>query len=167
MINTIKKVVFWTLLIYVGLWILFPMIRWILHWEFISDEIKSQYLHFQYYAIPIAILLTLVRTIDLKLRVRENLITLIVTIGFGVIIHIVFIISLFMNMCTYIDKEVMFQHKKDPNKQIRVREMDCGAVDSSEPVPQIFEVNYFSKYFKSAYKIDTTEIDMGEWERVE
>ncbi len=165
--NTIKKVIFWAAFLYVGLWILFPIFRWILHWEFISDEVKSQYLHFQYYAIPIAILLTLVGTFDFKDPLKEKLTALFVTFGVAFIIHIIAIISFLGSLCAYSDKEVLFQHKKDPDKQIVIREIDCGAFDSSVPIPQIFEVNYFSKHFKSTYKIDTLKMEMGEWERVE
>jgi len=161
--NTIKKVIFWIAIVYVGFWILFPVIRWVLHWEFISEEIKSQYLHFQYYAVPVAILSTLIGTFDFKDPLKEKLMALFVTIGIAGIIHFISIISLFGNMCAYSDKEVLYKHKTDPNKQIEVREMDCGAVDSSEPIPQIFEVTYFSRYFKSAYRIDTTKIDKTKW----
>ena len=75
--------------------------------------------------------------------------------------------TIFMGMCIYTDREVLYKNKENPDRKIIIRDYGCGAFDSSAPSSHIFEVNYFSKYLKTTHKIDTTEIEMGEWEKVE
>lgn len=164
--NTIKRVVFWTSLVYLGIWIIFPIIRKLFHLEFVSNEMKVDYQKFQFYAVPVAILLTLVWTIKPKDLIKEKLYKVSLTLLVIVFLYFITIMTLFMGMCIYTDREVLYQHKENPNRKIMIRNYGCGAFDSSTPSTHVFEVNYFSRYIKSAHKIDTTEIEMWEWERV-
>ena len=165
--NRIKKIIFWTAVVCIGLWLIMPVIRWILDIEFATDSIKSNYKEFMFFVVPIAILLTLLGTIKGKDNgsiIAGKVIGTVVLVA--VTIFIMFM-SIFADMCVWTNREVLYEHKNDSNTKIIVRDFGCGATDSGPPTVAIYKVQYFTDYFIRATKIDTAKIDKKEWIKIE
>ncbi|NOQ72107.1 MAG: hypothetical protein GQ574_08905 [Crocinitomix sp.] len=88
-----------------------------------------------------------------------------VTVAFSIMVGMFF--SFVLDMCVSYDREILYEHKYDPNTKIIVREFGCGATDSGPPSVGIYEVSYFTSYFIRSAKIDTNEIDKSNWLRIQ
>ena len=165
--NQINKIVFWTAVVFIGLWLIMPLIRWLMDLEFATNSFKSNYKEFLFFFIPIAILLTLFGTIknkDKGLIIAGKVIGTIVAAATTVFIMFM---SIFGDMCAWINRQELYEHKNDSNTKIMVRDFGCGATDSSPPTVGIYKVRYFTKYFIRSTKIDTATIDKYKWIRIE
>jgi hypothetical protein len=162
-----RKIVFGIALVFLFLWMISPIVRAVLNLEFASDSFKMDYKQFLFYAVPIAVILTLCGT----LRKLDKIVILLVKIFGTLAIAVIFIgliaISVFGDMCIYTEKEVLFESKTKPDTKIVVREFGCGATDSQGPSESVFEIQYCNDYFIRTRKIDTTKIDRNEWIKVE
>lgn len=144
-----------------------PVLRWIMDLEFATDSIKSNYKEFLFFAIPIAILLTLFGTINDKDKGSKIAGKVIGTsIAAAVTVFIMFM-SIFTDMCVWTNRQVLYENKNDSNTKIIVRDFGCGATDSGPPTVGIYKVRYFTDYFIRSTKIDTAKIDKNEWIKIE
>tara|TARA_R110002072_G_C7652556_1_gene508851 strand:- start:16 stop:516 length:501 start_codon:yes stop_codon:yes gene_type:complete len=165
--NQIKRIIFWTAVVFIGIWLIMPVLRWIMDLEFATDSIKSNYKEFLFFAIPIAILLTLFGTINDKDKGSKIAGKVIGTsIAAAVTVFIMFM-SIFTDMCVWTNRQVLYENKNDSNTKIIVRDFGCGATDSGPPTVGIYKVRYFTDYFIRSTKIDTAKIDKNEWIKIE
>jgi hypothetical protein len=163
----IKKIVFLCALFFIVLWLNMPIIRLILSLEFASDSFYISYKEFLFYAVPIAMLLTLFGTLkssDRKLIIVGKILG---TIAVVFVTILIMIMSMFIDMCGWTDSQVLYKNKNNIDRKIIIREYGCGAYDSDLPNIEVLEVQSFTKYFIRATKIDTTKIDKSEWIKVE
>ena len=144
-----------------------PVIRSIMDIEFATDSIKSDYREFLFFAVPIAILLTLFGTIKDKDKGSKIVGKVIGTIVLAAVTVFVMFMSIFADMCVWTNREVLYEHKNDSNTKIIVRDFGCGATDSGPPTIGIYKVRYFTNYFIRSTKIDTATIDKNEWTKIE
>jgi hypothetical protein len=165
--DKIKKIVFWTAIIFIGLWIVIPLIRMTLDLEFASDSIKSDYKEFLFFAIPIAILLTLFGTINPKDSISNIIGKVIGTIVVAFVTVFIMFMSIFTDMCVWTNQQILYENKNNLNTKIIVRDFGCGATDSGPPAVGVYKVRYFTDYFIRSTKIDTAIIDKDEWIKIE
>lgn len=161
--NKIKKIVFWIAITFIGLWLLMPLLRWILDLEFATDSIKSEYKEFLFFTVPIALLLTLFGTIkskDSRLKVVSKVFGTFVIV---VITVLIMFISIFYDMCSWTNRKILYESKNDLNTKIIARDFGCGATDSRPPRVGVHKVEYFTDYFIHTTEIDTAKIDKDEW----
>ena len=161
----VKKIILLTAITCLGLWIVTPLIREILHLEFASDSIKYNYREFLLFAVPLAMILTLLETLRLNDSMATKIIKSIVTIIIAGWTAFIILISMF-DMCSWTNRQVLYMHKNDSNIKIIVKDFECGATDSGELLTGVYQVQTITKYFIRSTKIDTTEIDKSEWIKV-
>jgi len=164
--NQIKKIFYWTGVVFIGFWLIMPILRLVMDIEFATVSIKSSYKKFLFFAVPIAIILTLFGTEKNKNKTSKiaiKIIGRIIAIGISVFIMIM---SLFIDMCIWTNKEILYVKKNDSNTKIIVREFGCGATDSGPPRVEIYKVKQFTNYFIRCTKIDSSKIDEKEWVKV-
>ena len=137
--------------------------RWILDLEFANDSVKSNYKEFMFVAVPVAILLTLTGTIKFKESIPVILGKVLATTVIAAFVVFLMIASVFSDMCTWTNNEILFEHKTDPNTKIIQREFGCGAVDGGPPTEGIYKVEYLTKYFIRPSLVDTSNINRNEW----
>ena|SRR5690606_32704592 len=161
-----RKIIFWTSLVFLGLAILFPLIRKGLEIQFATDDMKSNYEMFISNAIPLAILLTLFGTIKSEYNLSKTVsivaLTLVISIGS---MYFMFLAA-FSDLCSYTNVKTIYQLKDDPNTKIMIREFGCGAVDSGPPSVGVHRVQYYTKYFIRTSRIDTNQIDKNQWIKI-
>jgi hypothetical protein len=164
--DKIKKVIYWSSISLIVFWFLMPVIRWITKLELANNSLKSNCEGFFFVAIPIAVLLTLVKTIKktdvLSEKVAKTLITIV--IAFCSIVFAFF--SLFTNMCTWTDRDILFQNKSDLREVIIERDFGCGAWGSDPAKSKLFKMIKYGDYFIKTTKIDTSKIDKDEWTKI-
>jgi hypothetical protein len=158
--NKINKIFFWSSLMFLGWWLLMPLIRMSFNLEFATDTIKWNYRQFLFVAVPIVILSTLFGTLKSKepsiYRLSKIIGTIVVSLG-------IIFMSLFTDMCVWSNKQILYRHIHDSKTQIILRDFGCGASDSSPSKKKAFRVQYFTNYFISCTEIDTAKIDINNW----
>jgi len=163
----LNKIVFWSAIVFLGLLLITSIIRSLIGLEFANDSIKSDYQRFILITIPGGILFTLFGTLKSKDRIILKLIKILITgtiAGFSVFI---LFISIAVDMCSWTDKQILYQNINNHNTKIIVREFGCGATDSGQPNIHIQKVQNFTDYFILRKEIDTTCIDKKEWIKIE
>ena len=165
--NQLKKTIFRLVLIFLGFWVLFPIIRWVMNLEFATDSIKMNYKEFLFFAVPIAVILTLFGTIEKEDKGYGITGKIIGTVVVAVATIFIMFISVFADMCTWTNKQILYEHKTDSTTKIMVRDFGCGATDSGPPTVEIHKVRYFTKYFIRTTKVDTAKIDKSEWIKIQ
>ena len=143
-----------------------PLIRYVFNLEFATDDFELQYRHFLFFAVPIAVILTLCGTVKGKDSIPLVTGKLLGTLALAALSVFLMFGSALSSMCTYTNKEVLFEKKDDPNTQIIVREFGCGAVDGGPPVISVHKVNHFTNFFIRSSRIDTSTIDKNNWVKV-
>src|SRR5688572_5969002 len=131
------KLVFWLSLTVLFLCLIVPIIGNILPLELSDDSFKSQMEGFRFFAVPIAILLTLSGTLkrnDTALNLLKIVSTVIIA-GFSIIMLFG---SVLAGMCSWTDNKVLFVNKK--GEKIVLRDYGCGAVDSGSPIYNIVKI---------------------------
>lgn len=53
----------------------------------------------------------------------------------------------FIDMCAWTNKQVLYESKKDSQTKIIVRDFGCGDTDSNPPDIEVFKVRYLTNYF--------------------
>lgn len=148
------------------LWAIMPLIRYVLDIEFATDDFKSSYKEFLFFAVPIALLFTLTGTLKPKDTAGIVILKTLGTVGVAFVIMFIMFMSIFADMCAYYNEDVLYEHKDDPSTQIVVRSFGCGATDSSPASMHVQQLEYFTKYFIRATAIDTATIDKSQWNKV-
>jgi hypothetical protein len=163
--NRVRKIIFIISISFLGLLILFPVIRASTGLEFASDTVESSYHEFIFFAVPIAILFTLFGTLKIKDGIGSVIAVILCTIIGAFLSLFIMVLSIFLNMCNYYDVKILYQHKDSPSKQIVIREFGCGATDSGPPFINVNQIEYFTPYFIHSTKIDTNEMNKSDWIR--
>ena len=164
MIDKIKKTIFWTAIVYIALIFFTLTIAQILPYEFANYKIKSNFYDFIIYGVPVAILLTLIWTIQRENRKIINWSFLTVTVLTSIMSFytIVFLISIF-GFGSWITVSTIYRHKTK-DKVIKEQFFDVGALGYGGQ--RIVEIKPVLKYWILPTEIDTLKINKNEWKLV-
>jgi hypothetical protein len=165
--KTISKIIFRISVLIIGIWIVTPLLRWVFDLEFASSSIKSNYERLLFFAVPIATILSLFGTLrskddDVRISIKI-FVTLLLSLGSIFIMTI----SMFGDMCTWTNKEVLYEQKKDRSTKIIIQDFGCGATDTQPPTTGVYKVEEFTKYFIRSVNYDTLNMDKNEWIKIE
>lgn len=77
------------------------------------------------------------------------------------------VVALFAGMCQWTDRATVFTHKYDERKRVIVRDLGCGAWDSSAPVYKTVVVKDVGPWLRTVESIDTKALDVNSWIRAD
>ncbi|MCZ2357684.1 MAG: hypothetical protein LC115_13505 [Bacteroidia bacterium] len=155
--QVIKKTIFWTAISFIGLAIFSLTIGQILPYEFADYKIMHKFYDVIMQGLPVAILLTLFKTIKQKKTKTQNLTLLGVTIltsvlSFFVMVNLIFRFA-FGDWTTV---TTIYRHKTE-NNEIKEQWFDVGALGYGGK--RIVEIKPILKYWILPTEIDTTTIN--------
>jgi hypothetical protein len=132
-----------------------------------TDELETSFEGFRFYGIPVCILMTLFGTIRPNESTETLSIKVILTGIFSVISFVCLVGVLFSDMCTSSYHRVLFEEKVNTSHKIVERNFGCGATDSSPAPVSVFELWEVTPLFIWVEKVDTSQMDLNEWNRIE
>lgn len=162
--RVISNILFYLSIAVLVFWIVAAVVINVCDLEFIHDDHLNKYLFVRFYSIPVAILLTLFRTLRDSTSIIEIIAIVLITLFVSYCSYMLVIIGLFANMCGFVPHQTLFDHKHNPNKKIIACTHDCGALDSS-PTDLTCIVSPVTSIFKRISPIDTTQLDESVWIR--
>ncbi len=162
----LSKIVSWTSIVLLSIWILTPIFGTFLPLEFSNNHYEYIYDSIRFFGIPIAIFLLLLGTIK-----KEDTSRIIVTKAFtaiGISAFAVFIMfmTVFAGMCDTTTHKVFFENKQRPSTKIVQRSFGCGATDSSPATMKVSQIREITPYLIWVTSVDTNQIDKSEWNRI-
>jgi hypothetical protein len=161
MIQVIRKTVFWTALVFIGLTIFALTVGLILPFEFADYKIMHKFYETITQGLPIAILLTLFGTLKCEKTKARNWTFLGVTV-LSSIISFFIMVSLFFTIGfgAWTTLTTIYRHKTE-DKVIKEQILDIGALGYGGR--RTVEIKPVLKYWILPTKIDTTTINKNEW----
>lgn len=160
----IKKIIFWTALVFIGLTIFTLTVGQILPYEFADYKIMHKFYDIIMQGLPIAILLTLFGTFKRKKTKAQNLTFLALTVLSSIISFFIVVSLMFkIGFGAWTTVSTIYRHKTE-NKVIKEQLYDVGALGYGGQ--RIVEIKPVLKYWILPTKIDTMKINKNEWEFV-
>lgn len=107
----------------------------------------------------------------IRIRAADAAAVMAIKIGGAIVLPIVFMFFLGLagfasGMCVWSEHRTLFVHVSDPDHRIVVRDLGCGATDSSPPVFKVVEMKSLTGLFTYVEKVDTSAIDRTQWQQV-
>jgi len=135
--------------------------------EVTSNNFKNSFDKIRSFGLPMAILLTLFGTLKPQDSKKDKNTKIVLT--FSVFLISVFILKIivFAKMCGWTDNQTLFYNINDKSTKIILRDFDCGALDSGDPVYKVCKIKNIFPNLIWVRNIDTTEIDRKVWLRVD
>ena len=162
------KIVRWTSVIFLCLWLLLPILGLFIPLEFVNNSRSEEiYIMIRFCGFPIAAVLSVLTWIKSKDTSYIVVGKIILAVCVAVVSWGVSVIALLGGVCGYITDNVFFENKQKPSIKIVQRHYDCGAFDSDYPTYKIFKIKEITSDFIWATEIDTNKIDKNEWIRIE
>ena len=164
--NSIIKFTYYTSIFLIAIWLLRRFVFWVIGLEFANSELEFQYLYSWVYILPFAVMLTLAKEFMNGKRPKKLAQAILLRVGLSVLSVFIVFISLFTNMCGWIEKDVCYLSKHDKGS-VSLMEYSCGAYDSYTGTKRETRmITPLNSYFNWNNKCDTTEIDKEKWQRV-
>jgi len=162
--KTTKNIFFWTATVFIVLTVYSLTIGQIIPYEFANYKLSQNYYDTVMQGFPIAILLTLFRTIKKENTKTKNWIFISMTIltsilSFALMVSFVFNIG-FGSWTTF---ATIYRHKTE-DKVIKEQLYDIGALGYGRH--RIVELKPILKFWVLPTEVDTTKINKNEWEFV-
>jgi hypothetical protein len=165
-VNNIIKLTYYLSIFLIAVWLLRRFVFWFIGLEFADSNFEFQYLYSWVYILPFAIMLTLAKEFEGGKRPKKLVQSILVRVGLSVLSVLIVFISLFTNMCGWLEKDIYYLSKHDSGR-ISLMEYSCGAYDSDTDIEkEIRMITPLNSYFNWANKCDTTTIDKENWQRV-
>lgn len=162
----IQKIAKWTTISFFVIVLFSLTIAQIIPIEFADWKIMHKFYEIIIEGLPIAVLLTLIWTLKKSNTKKRNIITGILTIITAVVILFSSILLIFSyGFGAWINYEIVYEHKENPNRTINEQILDIGAFGYGGK--RIVELKPFLKYWNEVQTIDTTKIETKNWVRVE
>lgn len=164
--HIISRILFWVslvILVFLVLSFAFKDLR--LKWA--NYELETSFEGFRFFGIPVCILMTLFGTIRPDEDSETLSVKIILTGILAVMSFICLVGVIFSDMCSSSYHRVLFEEKENTSHKIVERSFGCGATDSSPAHVSVFELWEVTPLFIWVEKVDTSHIDLKEWNRVE
>jgi hypothetical protein len=115
--------------------------------------------------IPVSILLTLVWTLRKSNSLNRNTTIVLTTlVGFLFSLFLLVFLLFTFGFGSWIDEEVLFKNKEEPEITIRKQVLDVGAFGYGGH--RIIKLEPYFRIWNNATIVDTNEIDKTKWEYV-
>jgi hypothetical protein len=164
--DSILKILWWTGLSAAILIIASTIVLEVTPLEFVEGSSSDGFEMIRFFGAVISVLLINIGSIS-----QGNSVAMIIAkVMFGVFsaVGTAFLFGLILfagGFCRWSDHSVLFVSTSDMNRSIVLRELGCGALDSSGPVYRTFEVKKLNRMFNIVHESDTTEMEPKEWRR--
>lgn len=163
----IRKIIFWIAVIILSISIFSITVAPWLPVEFSDYRIPTHFYFWVVMMFPVAILLTLVRTVK-KERSKGANIAIVVVTAFSSVIGLISIMLLLYSMSlgfgTWINVSVDYRNKENPENSINTQVLDQGALGYK--TKRVVEIKPFTPLFNIVTVIDTTKLDKTQWKYV-
>ena len=157
-----SKIVFRIILVFIAFCIIIPIIGDYFSLEISNDSLKVVLSSIKFFGVPLAVLLTLVKTIKNVDTVLVKVLKVVFT-SFIALISIFYLLVSAFELCNRTTLETLFVNKENENITIVVREFGCGAVDSTPANRDNYKNWKINDYLIRSTPIDTSEIDKTMW----
>jgi len=164
--QTGKKIVFWTSLIFIFVFVIVPGVAEFTPLELTNDKFQNSFEEVRFFGLPIAILLTLFGTLKPKDPTGTKITKFILTICLSLLSVYILWMTIFAGMCRWTDNKILFQNINEKNTKIILRDFGCGAIDSGDPTYKVFKIKSITPSLIWVTTVDTTRIDRQKWQRV-
>jgi hypothetical protein len=155
-------IIFWIAIILLVAWLGLPLIVEVTNLILLDTAFSDFYHKSKVFVVPIAFLLTLVKTLKKGSPLYIQARALFFTIGAAVLSILIFMVSL-SDMCGDTVKKVLFINRQKPTTKIYLREYDCGAVGVGGL--EIVRIDTVAIIFSRVEKVDTAQLDKNDWIR--
>jgi hypothetical protein len=117
------------------------------------------------FVAPVAIILTLFKTLKKKDAPHVEIRKIFLTLGAAFLAFLIYAISAMDFSCTSVNKQVLFVNEHDPSSKIFLREYGCGAWSGAAPKMEVVRVDTILYKFIRTSKVDTITLDRKIWHR--
>ena len=164
--NNILRLTYYLSISTIIIWLVRPMLFWLIGLEFVDSEVEMRYSYSWRFILPAAICLTLSKEYINGRRPKSLIQSILFRIGLSALSVFIVFISLFTNMCDWIEKDVYFESKVNSSK-IALMEYGCGAYDSDpNPKQEIKKIKPLNSIFNLVHECDTTSINLNKWTKI-
>ena len=163
---TLLKVIFWSSVGFIALILVAALLLHTLPLTFATGDDEDMFDRLAFGGLPIAILLTLTKTIK-RTETKSTIVTKTVLTVVAAIIPVLIAFATALGLCTWQTGKTLFNKKDDATTKIVLREFGCGAVDNTAPDCNVVEIKYITSHFMWISAIDTTTMDRTVWSRSE
>lgn len=142
--------------------ILFVLLMALFSLEFKDSDLKFRVYYTMFLLVPVAIILTLSKTLKAANNWRKNLKTSIYTfILAGLFFYGIGPGIMFSSFGAWTNEWILYENKSDSNITINQQIYDVGALGYGSR--RIVKIRPVLKYFKQEVLIDTAELDKNDW----
>jgi hypothetical protein len=164
--NRLLKVTFLLSITTITVWFIRPILFWAIGLDFADSKLELSYVYSWRFILPSAILLTISKEFIDGRRPQNLLKSILIRTVISAFSIFLVVMSLFTNMCGWIEKELYYTSKFDTGK-IVLMEYGCGATDSNpNPKQEIKIIRPINNLFIWVHNCDTTDIDQNEWVKI-
>jgi hypothetical protein len=165
--QTISKIIYWTSLILIFLFVVVPFVGKFTPFEFTNDNFQNSFEQFRFFGLPVVILLTLFGTLKPKNSTTTKTTKIILTICISLLSIFILFATVFAGMCRWTNNKVLFNNINDNTTKIVLRDFGCGATDSGSPTYKVCKIKKVMPSLVWVTDIDTTKIDKQVWQRAD
>jgi hypothetical protein len=161
-LNIILRTIFWLTILFIIVTVYALTLGQSSSYEFADRKMSQQFYDIIMQGLPIAILLTLTRTIKQTNDKSKNIILIFVTIICAVISFFI-MVSLFFSVgfLTIRNDTLLYKHKTNQTKTIITQTIEQGTLGADGH--RIVKLEPFLKFWNKTTIIDTTTIDKADW----
>lgn len=162
----INSIIFYSSIISIITIIALPISISLSNLHITDNTIKDWYISFSLIAIPILTLivfLTRIKRNKIWIVISKIVLYIITSFTVYIIILFLFFASIFLDMCQWNTRKILYQHKKNKNILIIEEDFGCGATDGSPATVSIRKLIKINSYFCYKTSIDTSKIDKSQW----
>lgn len=164
--NKLLRLTYYLSIITIIVWLVRPILFWLVGLDFADSKLAINYSFSWRFFLPIAICLTISKEFIDGHRPQNLMRSILIRIGLSALSVFIVFLSLFANMCGWIEKDVYFK-SKDNSSRIVLMEYGCGAYDSDpNPRQKIKIIKPLNKIFNWSHSCDTTAINHNEWTKI-
>jgi hypothetical protein len=164
--NRILRLTYSLSIFAIMIWLFRPILFWIIGLEFADGEVEMRYSFSWRFILPVAICLTISKEYLNGQRPKSLIKSILIRIGVSALSVFIVFMSLFTNMCGWIEKDIYFESKLNSGK-IALMEYGCGAYDSDpNPKQVIKKTKPLNSLFNLVHECDTASINLNEWTKI-
>lgn len=165
--NASKKIIYWTSLFLIFVFVFVPFVGQFTPLEFTNDNFQDSFEQVRFFGLPLVILLTLFGTLKSKDSTGTKSTKIGLTICISLISIFVLFMTVFAGMCRWTNNKILFENINNKTTKIVLRDFGCGATDSGSPTYKVCKIKNITPLLIWVTSIDTIKIDRQIWQRVE
>ncbi len=161
-LNCLSLVIFWLAVILITVIIFSLTIGQLLPIEFKTHQLHNRYYSFAFTGLPIAILLTIFRTIKKENKRLKNRLLTIATIILALLSYVAGINTLlFTGFGAWKNEEILYRNQNNKDITINYQRFDLGALGYGND--RIVQLKPFLLYFQTVKMVKPAKLDEKQW----